>query len=203
MVVNGQIAVVKYFKILDFYEAPPNHSNGFYILGNSFSFHSYSFFIFDYTHFIRTCDDHRRLIAFPFRDNLVRNDNLFSYIHVSGSIYDLNSRDRTVARQLNFNHRVVKVQTRNNSAVKWVVLVTCVFLLCYTIFLRCSLFPLTGHKCDNDFYYIITLQVINSGINRKVYAFFKRDKKQECGRLLFKRRRYLTTEQFRRKKNIS
>ena len=138
MVVNGQIAVVKYFKILDFYEAPPNHSNGFYILGNSFSFHSYSFFIFDYTHFIRTCDDHRRLIAFPFRDNLVRNANLFSYIHVSGLIYDLNSRDRTEARQLNFNHRVVKVQTRNNSAVKWVVLVTCVFLLCYAIFLRCS-----------------------------------------------------------------
>ena len=54
------------------------------------------------------------------------------------------------------------------------------FLLCYAIFLRCILFPLTGHKCDNDFYYIITLQVINSGINRKVYAFFKGDKKQEC-----------------------
>ena len=114
-------------------------------------------------------------------------------------VYKQNSRDRTLAKQLHFHHRVVKVQIRNNSAVKWVVLVTCVFLLCYAIFLRCSLFPLTGHY----FYYIITLQVINSGINRKVYAFFKRDKKQECGRLLFKRRRYLTTEQFRRKKNIS
>ena len=94
-------------------------------------------------------------------------------------VYKQNSRDCTLAKQLHFHHRVVKVQIRNNSAVKWVVLVTCVFLLCYTIFLRCSLFPLTGHKCDNDFYYIITLQVINSGINRKVYAFFKRDIKQE------------------------
>ena len=90
-------------------------------------------------------------------------------------IYNLNSRDRTVARQLNFCHRVVKVQTRNNSSVKWVVLVTCVFLLCYGIFLHCSLLFLAGHKCGNDFYYKITPQVINSGINRKVYAFFKRD----------------------------
>ena len=39
-----------------------------------------------------------------------------------------------------------------------------------------------------------TLQVINSGINPKVYAFFKRDIKHECGRLLFKKRRYLTAE---------
>ena len=61
-------------------------------------------------------------------------------------VYNLNSRDRTVARQLNFNHRIVKIQTQNKSAVKWVVLVTCVFLLCYGIFLRCSLLFLTGHK---------------------------------------------------------
>ena len=109
-------------------------------------------------------------------------------------IYNLNSRDRTVARQLNFNHRIVKVQTQNKSAVKWVVLATCMFLLWYGIFLRCSLFSLTGHKCGNDFYYKITPEVINSVINRIVSAFFKRDIKQECGRLLFKRRRYLTTE---------
>ena len=32
-------------------------------------------------------------------------------------VYNLNSRDRTVARQLNFNHRIVKVQTQNKSAV--------------------------------------------------------------------------------------
>ncbi|RMX47185.1 hypothetical protein pdam_00022256 [Pocillopora damicornis] len=100
----------------------------------------------------------------------------------------------SVAKQFNFYHRVVKVQTQNESAVKWVVLVTCVFLLSSGIFLRCGLLFLAGHKCSNVFYCKITQQVINSGLNRKVYAFFKRDIKQEYGRLLFKKRRYLTAE---------
>ena len=73
MVVNGYT-----FEILDFYEAPPSHSSGFYILLNSFSFHSYFFFIVDKNQFIRTCDEHRRLFVFAFRDNLVTNDNHFS-----------------------------------------------------------------------------------------------------------------------------
>ena len=189
------------FEILDIDEAPPCHSNGFYILVNSFSF-TLTFSLLSV-----------RLVSFEHAMTIVGYLYLFFekilclmlifFTSMFLVVYNLNSRDRTVARQLNFNHRIVKVQTQNKSAVKWVVLVTCVFLLCYGIFLHCSLLFLAGHKCGNDFYYKITPQVINSGINRKVYAFFKRDKKQECGRLLFKRRRYLTTEQFRRKKNIS
>ena len=66
------------------------------------------------------------------------------------TVYKQNSRDHSLAKQLRFYHRVVKVQTRNKSAVRWVVLVTCVFLLCYGIFLRCSLLFLTGHKYGND-----------------------------------------------------
>ena len=66
------------------------------------------------------------------------------------------------------------------------VLVTCVFLLCYGIFLCWGSLFFTGRKCCNDFYYKKTLQVINSGINPKVYVFFKRDIKHEYGRLLFK-----------------
>ena len=104
-----------------------------------------------------------------------------------------NSRDRTLAKQLHFHHRVVKVQTRTKSAEKWVVLVTFVFLLCYGIFLRCNVLFLTGHKCGSDFYCKVPLQVIKSGISPIVYAFFKRDIKQKCGRLSFKRRRLLTT----------
>ena len=104
-------------------------------------------------------------------------------------VYNLNSRDRTLAKQLRFNHMVIRAKTQNTSAVKWVALITCVFLSCYGIMMRCSLLLLTGHTCGNDFYYKISLVVINSGINPIAYAFFKRDIKQECKRLLFKWRR--------------
>ena len=103
-------------------------------------------------------------------------------------VYNLNSRDRTLAKQLRFNQLVTRAKTQNMSAVKWVALITCVFLSCYGIMMRCSLLFLTGQSC-NDFHYKIPLQVINSGINPIAYAFFKRDIKQECKRLLFKRRR--------------
>ena len=113
------------------------------------------------------------------------------------------SRDRTLAKQLQFNHMVARAKTQNKtSAVKWVALITCVFLSCYGIKMRCSLLFLTGQSC-NDFHYKIPLQVINSGINPIAYAFFKRDIKQECGRLLFKRRRYLTADWFRSKKTLA
>ena len=118
----------------------------------------------------------------------MRNSNLYSCIPFF-VVYNLNSRDRTLAKQLRFNQLVARAKTQNTSAVKWVALITCVFLSCYGIMMRCSFSALTGHKCCNDFHYKITLQVINSGINPIVYAFFKRDIKQECKRLLFKRRR--------------
>ena len=102
-------------------------------------------------------------------------------------VYSLKSRDRTLAKQLRFNHVVARAKTQNTSAVKWVALITCVFLSCYGIMMRCSLLFSTGQSC-NDFYFKIPLPVINSGINPIAYAFFKRDIQQECGRLLFKRR---------------
>ena len=104
-------------------------------------------------------------------------------------VYNLNSRDRTLAKQLRFNHVVTRAKTQNTSAVKWVALITCVFLSCYGIMMRCSLLLVTGNNSCNDFYFKIPLQVINSGINPIAYAFFKRDIKQECERLLFKMRR--------------
>ena len=102
--------------------------------------------------------------------------------------YNLNSRDFTLVKQLRFNQLVARAKTQNTSAVKWVALITCVFLSCYGIMMRCSLLFLIVQSCD-DFRYKIPLQVINSGINPIAYAFFKRDIQQECKRLLFKRRR--------------
>ena len=84
-------------------------------------------------------------------------------------VYNLNSRNRTLAKQLRFNHVVTRAKTPKTSAVKWVAL-------------------------GNDFRYKIPLEVINSGTNPIVYAFFKRDIQQECKRFLFKRRCHLTTE---------
>ena len=88
-----------------------------------------------------------------------------------------NSGKRRLAKQSQFNQRIVKNKTHNRSAVTWVALVTSVFLLCYGLQIRCSIVVLTGHSC-NDFHYKVPLQVVNSEINPIAYAFFKRDIKQ-------------------------
>ena len=86
-------------------------------------------------------------------------------------VYNLNSKDRNLAKQLRFNQMVARAKTQNTSAVKWVALITCVFLSCYGIMTRCSLLFLIVQTCD-DFRYKIPLQVINSGMNPRVNVSF-------------------------------
>ena len=98
-----------------------------------------------------------------------------------------NSKNRILPKQMQLNKRFAKVKAQKTSAVKWLALVTFLFLSCYGLFTRCSLLVITGHQCE-DFHYKVPLQVINSGINPIAYALFKRDIEQECKRLFFKRR---------------
>ena len=106
-------------------------------------------------------------------------------------VYNLNSRDRTLAKQLRFNQLVVRAKTQNTSAVKWVAFITFIFLSCYVIMMRCSLLLLTDNQSCNDSYFKIPLRVINSGINPIAYAFFKRDIKREFKTLLCRRRQLI------------
>ena len=60
-----------------------------------------------------------------------------------------------------------------------------VFVVCYGIYLRCSLLVVfdTNASCKDEQYKIPVL-VLNSAINPLSYAFFKRDIKKEFKRLI-------------------
>ena len=68
-----------------------------------------------------------------------------------------NSKNRILPKQMQLNKRFAKVKAQKTSAVKWLALVTFVFLSCYGLFTRCSLLVITGHQCD-DFHYKVPLQ---------------------------------------------
>ena len=58
------------------------------------------------------------------------------------------------------------------------------FLLCYGLYIRCSLLFILKNGGCNDEEYKIPLLVLNSAINPVAYAFFKRDIKKEIKRRL-------------------
>ena len=92
---------------------------------------------------------------------------------------------RTLAKQLRFNHRVSFKTHYEKSAVVMMSIVIGVFVVCYGIYLRCSLLVVsdTNASCKDEQYKTPVL-VLNSAINPLSYAFFKRDIKKEFKRLI-------------------
>ena len=94
-------------------------------------------------------------------------------------VYKHDRSSATLAKQLRFNHRDLTVRSQDRSAVTMMAIVIVVFLVCYGIYLRCSLVALFDNLRCNDIVYKIPMLVLNSAINPWVYAFFKRDIKKE------------------------
>ena len=94
-------------------------------------------------------------------------------------VYKHDRSSATLAKQLRFNHRSLTVRSTDRSAVTMMAIVIVVFLVCYAIYLRCSLVSLLYYPRCNDKVYKIPMLVLNSAINPWAYAFFKRDIKKE------------------------
>ena len=81
---------------------------------------------------------------------------------------------RILAKQLRFNHRV-QFKSHEKATIKIMGIVVGLFLLCYGIFIRCSIVALVhSTKCE-DKEFKIPILVLNSAVNPLVYALLKRD----------------------------
>ena len=104
---------------------------------------------------------------------------IFCFSSMIVVVYKHDRSSATLAKQLRFNHRDLTVRSQDRSAVTMMAIVIVVFLVCYGIYLRCSLVSLLYYPRCNDKVYKIPMLVLNSAINPWVYAFFKRDIKKE------------------------
>ena len=105
---------------------------------------------------------------------------IFCFSSMVSVVYKHDRSSATLAKQLRFNNRDLRVRSQDRSAVTMMAIVIVVFLVCYGIYFRCCLVSLLYHtrQC-NDEVYKIPMLVLNSAINPWVYAFFKRDIKKE------------------------
>ena len=114
---------------------------------------------------------------------------IFCFTSMVLVIYKHDRSAATLAKQLRFNHRVLKFEAHDKSAVVMMAIVVGLFLVCYGIYLRCSFsIFFAGKPITADFEYKIPMLVLNSAVNPVVYAFFKRDIKKEFKRLICKER---------------
>ena len=93
-------------------------------------------------------------------------------------VYKHDRSSAILAKQLRFNHRGLTVRSQDRSAITMMAIVIVVFLVCYGMYLRCSLVLLLDLDC-NDEVYKIPMLLLNSAINPWAYAFFKSDIKKE------------------------
>ena len=94
---------------------------------------------------------------------------------------------RMLAKQLRFNHRV-PFKTHEKATVKIMGIVVSLFLLCYGIYIRCSIVHVVySANCEDDEFKLPIL-VLNSAVNPFVYALLKRDINNE-----FKKVTYVVT----------
>ena len=109
---------------------------------------------------------------------------LLCFASMLHAVFKHDRASRIIAKQLRFNHSVL-FKPQEKSAIKLMALVIAVFLLCYGLFICCTLvYIFESGKC-NDEEYKIPLLVLNSAINPVAYAFFKRDIKKEIKQRIF------------------
>ena len=106
---------------------------------------------------------------------------------VGAMVHVVNKHDRTartLARQIRFNHHVFFERHEKPTTVKIMVIVVGLSLVCYSMFIRCTIVLLVDSTKDcNDVKYKIPILVLNSAVNPLTYAFLKRDIKREIKQL--------------------
>ena len=109
---------------------------------------------------------------------------IFCFVSMFRVVIKHNRAARSLAKQLHFNHRVF-FKTHEKSAIIMMGIVISLFLVCYGIYIRCTviLWYHSKNVCEDVFYKIPVL-VLNSAINPLAYSFFKRDINEEFKRRL-------------------
>ena len=92
---------------------------------------------------------------------------------------------RMLANELRFNHRV-PFKTHEKATVEIMGIVVALFLLCYGIYIRCSIFGVVyqSENCE-DVAFKIPILVLNSSVNPFVYALLKKDINNEFKKVNF------------------
>ena len=95
---------------------------------------------------------------------------------------------RMLANELRLNHRV-PFKTHEKATVKIMEIVVGLFLVCYGIFIRCTIVSVVySTKNCEDAEYKLPILVLNSAVNPLVYALLKKDINNE-----FKKVTYVVT----------